>query len=226
MNIAIIPARGGSKRIPRKNIRSFLGKPIISYSIEAAIKSKIFEKIIVSTDDEEIADISKEYGAETPFIRPTEISDDYTGTHEVIGHAVSRLTEMGMDFEYVCSIYPTAPLIQKDDLIEGFNIIKSGHWESVFAATTFNYPILRSFRKKKSGGLEMFFPEYYSSRSQDLPEALHDAGQFYWAKPEIWMEKPKGFHDKATVVLLPNWRVIDIDNLEDWKKAEIIYKNL
>ncbi len=224
MNIAIIPARGGSKRIPRKNIKNFLGKPIIAYSIEAAKSINIFDRIIVSTDDEEIADISTEYGAEVPFMRPPEISDDFTGTHEVIGHAVKELIKIGYDIDYACSIYPTAPLVKSKDILKGYELIRNEDWESVFAATTFNYPIFRSFEKLKSGGLEMFYPEYYSSRSQDLPVAHHDAGQFYWAKPETWIGEPKGYHSNSTVILIPSWRVVDIDDLDDWKRAEQIYK--
>lgn len=226
MNVAIIPARGGSKRIPRKNIKNFLGKPIIAYSIEVAKALSIFDKIIVSTDDEEIKEISMEYGAEVPFMRPSEISDDFTGTHEVIGHAVSELIRIGYDLDYVCSIYPTAPLVQSKDILQGYELIKNGDWENVFAATTFNYPIFRSFEKLESGGLKMLYPEYYSSRSQDLPVALHDAGQFYWAKPKTWIEKSKGYHLNATVILIPSWRVVDIDDLDDWKRAEQIYQNL
>ena len=226
MNIAIIPARGGSKRIPRKNIKNFLGKPIIAYSIEVAKALSIFDKIIVSTDDEEIAEISMKYGAEVPFMRPSEISYDFTGTHEVIGHAVSELIRIGYDLDYVCSIYPTSPLVQSKDILQGYELIKNGDWENVFAATTFNYPIFRSFEKLESGGLKMLYPEYYSSRSQDLPVALHDAGQFYWAKPKTWIEKSKGYHLNATVILIPSWRVVDIDDLDDWKRAEQIYQNL
>jgi N-acylneuraminate cytidylyltransferase len=226
VNVAIIPARGGSKRIPRKNIKNFLGKPIIAYSIEVAKALSIFDKIIVSTDDEEIKEISMEYGAEVPFMRPSEISDDFTGTHEVIGHAVSELIRIGYDLDYVCSIYPTAPLVQSKDILQGYELIKNGDWENVFAATTFNYPIFRSFEKLESGGLKMLYPEYYSSRSQDLPVALHDAGQFYWAKPKTWIEKSKGYHLNATVILIPSWRVVDIDDLDDWKRAEQIYQNL
>lgn len=226
MNVAIIPARGGSKRIPRKNIKNFLGKPMIAYSIEAAIEAKIFDKVIVSTDDREIAKISERFGAEIPFIRPAEISDDYTGTHEVIGHAVTEMINDGCNISYACAIYPTAPLIQIKDIINGFEMIQSGKWDSVFAATTFNYPIFRSFKKMEAGGLEMFFPEFYKSRSQDLPTALHDAGQFYWARPSIWMKEPQGFNLRSNVIVLPSWRVVDIDDLEDWKRAEIAYKNL
>lgn len=225
-NVAIIPARGGSKRIPKKNIKDFLGKPIIAYSIQLAVSSKLFDKVIVSTDDEEIKEVAIKYSAEVPFIRPKEISDDFTGTHEVIGHAVKWLEDNNEKMDYVCCIYPTAPLIQKDDLIKGYKIIKTGKWNSVMAATNFSYPIFRSFENLPNGGLKMFFPEHYSSRSQDLPEAYHDAGQFYWAKPEIWKEKPKGYDDKTSLIKIPNFRVKDVDTFDDWDSLEIIYKLL
>jgi len=223
-NIAIIPARGGSKRIPKKNIKNFLGKPIIAYSIEMAISCKLFNKVIVSTDDQEIKDVAIKYGAKVPFIRPKEIADDFTGTHEVIGHAVKWLEDNDKKMDYVCCIYPTAPLIEKEDLIKGYEIIKTGKWNSVIAATNFSYPIFRSFENLTDGGLKMIFPEYYNSRSQDLPEVYHDAGLFYWAKPEIWKKKPERFSEKNSIVKIPNYRVQDIDTIDDWKKAEIAFE--
>lgn len=226
MNIAIIPARGGSKRIPKKNIKNFLGKPIIAYSIETAIESDLFNKIIVSTDSEEIAEVALKYGAEVPFIRPSEIADDYTGTHEVIGHAVRFLENEDSIIDYVCCIYATAPLIFKSDLSKGFDLIKTKKWKSVIAATNFSYPIYRSFEKISDGGLRMIFPENYTSRSQDLNEVFHDAGQFYWAEPEVWKRKATKFGKENTIVELPNYRVQDIDTIEDWKRAEIIYKTI
>jgi len=223
-NIAIIPARGGSKRIPKKNIKDFLGKPIIAYSIEMAISCKLFNKVIVSTDDEEIKDVAIKYGAKVPFIRPKQISDDFTGTHEVIGHAVKWLEDNDKKMDYVCCIYSTAPLIEKDDLKKGFELIKTGKWDSIIAATNFSYPIFRSFENLPEGGLKMIFPEHYNSRSQDLPEIYHDAGLFYWAKPEIWKNKPERYSEKNSIVKIPNYRIQDIDTLDDWKRAEIIYK--
>ena len=223
-NIAIIPARGGSKRIPKKNIKYFLGKPIIAYSIEMAVSSKLFDKVIVSTDDQEIKDVAIKYGAEVPFVRPKKIADDFTGTHEVIGHAVKWLEDNGEIVDYTCCIYPTAPLIKKDDLIKGFEIIKTGKWNFVMAATNFSYPIFRSFEILLDGGLKMTFPEHYNSRSQDLPEVYHDAGLFYWAKPKTWKKKMEGFNEKNSIIKIPNYRIQDIDTLDDWKRAEIIYE--
>lgn len=224
MKVAIIPARGGSKRIPKKNIKSFLGKPIIAYSIETAIESKLFDKVIVSTDDAEIAKVAENYGAEVPFLRPAKLSDDFSGTHEVVGHAVKFLLDEGIDVEVACCLYATAPLIQQEDLKEAFKLFKQDGWDSVFAAAEFSYPIFRSFQCTKSGGLKMFFPEHYQTRSQDLPTAIHDAGQFYWASAKTWVEPPKGFSESSTVIKIPSWRVQDIDTLEDWKRAEMIFK--
>ena len=223
-NIVIIPARGGSKRIPKKNIKDFLGKPVIAYSIEIAISCKLFSRVIVSTDDDEIKDVALKYGAEVPFIRPKNIADDFTGTHEVIGHAVEYLEDTGETMDYVCCIYPTAPLIQKDDLIKGFKLIQTNKWNSVMAATNFSYPIFRSFENLPNGGLKMIFPEHYNSRSQDLTDVYHDAGLFYWAKPKIWKKKPQGYNEKNSIVKLPNYRIQDIDTPDDWKKAEILYE--
>ena len=224
MKIAIIPARSGSKRIPKKNIKKFLGKPIISYSIKAAISSKIFDSVIVSTDSDEIARDALKYNAEVPFFRPKELSGDFLGIHEVVGHAVKYLEDCNEVIDYACCIYATAPLIQINDLIKGYNLIKKNNWDSVIAATKYSYPIYRSFKKLSTGGLKMVFPKHYNSRSQDLPEIYHDAGQFCWAKPKIWKNKPTGFSKNKTVIELSNLLVQDIDTIEDWKKAEKIYK--
>ena len=226
INIAIIPARGGSKRIPKKNIKNFLGKPIIAYSINTAIESNLFDRIVVSTDSREIAKVAEQYGAEVPFIRPKEYSDDFIGTHEVIGHAVKWLEHKKEIIDYTCCIYPTAPLINTDDLIKGFKLIKTGKWDSVIAATTYSYPIFRSFKKVSGEGLKMIFPKYYKSRSQDLPIIYHDAGLFYWAKSKVWKKKTKGFNKKNFIVEIPNHRAQDIDTLDDWQNAEIAYKIL
>jgi len=226
MNIAIIPARGGSKRIKKKNIKDFCGKPIISYSIEIAKKSKAFDKIFVSTDDKEIADIAKSSGAEVPFLREKNLSDDLTGTHYVIGSFVQKLIESGSKINYACCIYATAPLIQISDLLKGLDLIKENKWDMVFAATLYNYPVSRSFRIKTDNSLEMLFEDKFNSRSQDLENVYHDAGQFYWSKPEIWMGENPGYGSSSSVVLLPNWRVQDIDNLEDWRRAELIFSTL
>lgn len=226
MKIAVIPARGGSKRIPRKNIKPFCGKPMIAWSIEAAKTSGLFERIIVSTDDAEIAEVARLWGAEVPFMRPQELSDDYAGTTEVIAHATHWALAQGLDVAAVCCIYATAPFVQPDDLKRGWDALNSGHWHYAFTVTDFAAPIFRSFKQTDEGGIEMFFPEYFATRSQDLPVALHDAGQFYWGRPTAWLECKRIFDRHSKPVVIPRWRVQDIDTQDDWVRAELIYKQL
>ncbi|MCW7471404.1 pseudaminic acid cytidylyltransferase [Leptospira kanakyensis] len=223
VSLAVIPARGGSKRIPKKNIRIFNGKPMIAYSIEAAKSSGVFDRIVVSTDDEEIAVIAKEYGAEVPFVRPEHLSNDFAATTEVIAHCTQFYIDRGETPTEVCCIYATAPLVLPDDLRRGYEIIKTNEWQYVFSATSFGFPIFRSIKTKEDGSVEMFYPEHFKTRSQDLPEAYHDAGQFYWGKPEAWLEGKQIFDKWSTIVLLPRWRVQDIDTMEDWERAEMLY---
>jgi len=161
MNLAVIPARGGSKRIPRKNIKSFSGKPIIVFSIEAALSSKLFDRVIVSTEDQEIAEIAEKYGAEVPFMRPVELADDFTGVHSVVAHTVRELRLEGFDYDYICMIYATAPFIRPDEIVKGFKIIQESNYHSVLAVTQFSYPIYRSFFYNDSGKIEMLFPEHF-----------------------------------------------------------------
>jgi pseudaminic acid cytidylyltransferase len=226
MKIAIIPARGGSKRIPRKNIKEFCGKPMIAWSIEAAKLSGLFEHIIVSTDDDEIAEVSKQWGAEVPFMRPAKLSNDFAGTTDVVAHATQWGLEAGFDLEAICCIYATAPFIQANDIVRGWDAISANSWNYVFAATDYAAPIFRSFQQTKNGGIEMFYPEHVNTRSQDLPNALHDAGQFYWGRPASWIGKKPDFNANSTVVLIPRWRVQDIDTLDDWVRAEIMKKTI
>ena len=226
MNFAIIPARGGSKRIPRKNIKEFCGKPMIAWSIEVAKKSGLFDQIIVSTDDAEIAEVAKQWGAEVPFVRPAELSNDYAGTTEVIAHAVQWALNQKFNLESVCCIYAAAPFIQVVDLKLGLNKLNSGDWSYAFTATDFPAPIFRSFQQISGGGLSMFFPENFEKRSQDLPIALHDAAQFYWGLPEAWVSCKHIFAEHSTPIVLPRWRVQDIDNLDDWKRAEFVHEIL
>ncbi|KKI99123.1 pseudaminic acid cytidylyltransferase [Prochlorothrix hollandica] len=222
MKVAIIPARGGSKRIPRKNIKNFLGKPMIAWSIETAIASKLFDRIIVSTDDLEISKVAKKYEAEVPFLRPAELSNDYVGTTEVIAHATQWLIDQGLSITAVCCIYPTAPFLQVQDLSKGLQALESGNWSYAFSATDFTAPIFRAFTETDEGGIKMFFPEYFLTRSQDLPRALHDAGQFYWGQPSAWLEGKRIFEHYSIPIIIPRWRVQDIDSEEDWIRAEII----
>ena len=222
MNIAIIPARGGSKRIPRKNIKTFCGKPMIAWSIEAAKEANLFDRIIVSTDDEEIAKVAKKWGAEVPFMRPAELSNDFAGTTEVITHATKWAQDQGWPLEAVCCIYATAPFVRQNDLQRGLDALRSGPWAYAFTAAEYAAPVFRSFKQVESGGIEMFFPEHFSTRSQDLPMALHDAGQFYWGRPNAWLSGARIFDRHSTPVFIPGWRVQDIDTLDDWVRAEMM----
>lgn len=224
MNIAIIPARGGSKRIPKKNIKNFYGKPLLSYSIEAAKKSALFDKIIVSTDDEDIANIAKEYGAEV-LQRPKNLADDFTPTVPVIAHAIKSLQEDCASINAVCCIYATAPFLQVKYLQEAYEKFCISKVDYCFSATTFAFPIQRAI-KYKNNRVEMFYPEHFNTRSQDLEEAYHDAGQFYFGTPKAWLEGKPIFSKDATITLLPRYLVQDIDTLEDWQRAELMYKVL
>lgn len=222
IKVAIIPARGGSKRIPRKNIKEFFGKPMIAWSIEAAKESGIFDRIIVSTDDDEIASIAKEWGAEVPFIRPDELSEDLTATIPVISHAIQWLIDQGEDLDAVCCIYATAPFVEAADISKGYVELTSGNWAYTFSVTDFSAPIFRSFQLSDSGGVEMFYPEHFNTRSQDLPDAYHDAGQFYWGRKESWLQEKIFFSNDSKPIVIPRWRVQDIDTLSDWQRAEKI----
>lgn len=221
--VAIIPARGGSKRIPKKNIKEFFNKPLIAYSIEVALESKLFDKVIVSTDDEDIAKIAKEYGAEVPFLRPKELSDDITGTTDVTLHAVEFLKSQGFEYNFICTIYATAPLLEKKFLIQGYEKLKNSDAINSFSATSMPFPIQRTFKIDKNGRCEMFMPEHYESRSQDLEIAYQDAGQFYWSKSNQNSDEIM-FSKDSIPILLPRHLVQDIDTLEDWERAEIIYQ--
>lgn len=222
MKIAVIPARGGSKRIPRKNIKDFCGKPMIAWSIEAALASDLFDHVIVSTDDIEISEVAKKFGAEVPFMRPAELSNDYAGTTEVIAHATQWALSQCLDVDAVCCIYATAPFVQVEDLKRGWEALKSGDWAYSFTVTDYAAPIFRSFKQAVGGGIQMFFPEHFSTRSQDLPVAFHDAGQFYWGRPSAWIESKRIFDQHSIPVMIPRWRVQDIDTQDDWERAEML----
>ena len=222
MKIAVIPARGGSKRIPRKNIKPFRGKPMIAWSIEAARKSGLFEHILVSTDDPEISDVARRHGAEVPFVRPAELSNDHAATTAVIAHATTWAQQQSWPVKAVCCLYATAPFIQAADLKAALEILESGPWAYVFSATEFAAPVFRSFKQEANGAIQMFFPEHFGTRSQDLPVALHDAAQFYWGRPEAWVEGKRVFDAHSRVVVIPRWRVQDIDTADDWTRAELL----
>lgn len=226
MKLAVLPARAGSKRIPRKNIRDFCGRPMIAWPIAAARESGLFDRIVVSTDDPEIAGIAREHGAEAPFSRPAELADDRTGTMEVIAHATRWAQDEGWPVNAVCCVYPTAPMIAPADLGAALGVLESGDWDFVFTATDYASPIFRAFRATEAGGLEMFHPEHFHTRSQDLPRALHDAGQFYWGRPRAWLAGEPLFGARSAPLIIPRWRVQDIDTPDDWHRAEAMFRAL
>lgn len=224
MKLCVIPARGGSKRIPRKNVREFCGKPMIVHSIECALSSGLFDEVIVSTDDEEIAAVARVHGAAIPFVRPAELANDHAGTIPVIAHAVQWFEAAGKPLSAVCCLYATAPFVQQSDLRQGLEILESGPWQYVFSATSFGFPIFRSFKHYPDGSVEMFFPEHFETRSQDLQEAFHDAGQFYWGRPSAWTSGKRIFERWSSVVMIPRWRVQDIDSADDWERAAVLMR--
>jgi pseudaminic acid cytidylyltransferase len=221
--LAIITARGGSKRIPKKNIKLFLGEPIIKYSIEAAINSNIFDEVIVSTDDVEIANIAKDYGAAVPFMRSEKNSDDTSTTADVLLEVIDSYKKISKEFDYICCIYPTAPFVTSEKLKYSLNKLIIGNYKSVLPVVKFSFPILRSF-KIENDVLELNWPEYFNSRSQDLPEAYHDAGQFYFFRSAVFKQEKKIITDNTFGILIPESEAQDIDTYEDWLLAEIKYK--
>ncbi len=225
MNVAIIPARGGSKRIPRKNIKDFCGKPMISWSIEAALQSNCFERVIVSTDDMEIAEVALCLGAEVPFIRPAELSGDFVPTIPVVKHAIQWLEVHNLIIpEWVCCIYATAPFISANRLQNGLTLIQQKKADYVFSVTRYSSPIQRAIKIQQNGAIEMFSPKHFNTRSQDLEEAYHDAGQFYWGTRDAWMEEKLIFSSESYPVIFPRYLVQDIDTQEDWIRAELMFK--
>lgn len=223
MRLAIIPARGGSKRIPGKNIKRFLGKPIIQWSIEAARNSGCFDRIIVSTDSDETAAVATRCGADVPFMRPPDLSDDHTGTIPVIAHAIRWQLQHGESPEEVCCIYATAPFVSAVDLQRGLEVLVDSGCDYAFAVTSYAFPIQRAIRITESNRVEMLSPAYFNTRSQDLEEAFHDAGQFYWGRTDAWLEERSIFTSNAAPIILPRCRVQDIDTPEDWAQAELMF---
>jgi len=225
MNICVIPARGGSKRIPRKNIKSFCGQPMIAYSIVSALESKIFDHIIVSTDDDEIAEVSLKYGASVPFIRPENLSDDYTTTTDVIAHALSWVQKNIGNVKFVCALYATAPFTTSKDLLSAYEeISKNKDCHVVFPIVEFDFPIQRAIKLADDGSVKMFQPKHLLTRSQDLEKAYHDAGQFYWMKSEFIGSGISPFSDIARPIKIPHYRTQDIDTKDDWIRAELMFK--
>ena len=226
MKLCVIPARGGSKRIPKKNIKLFCGKPMIEWSIEKAIESECFDKVIISTDSNEIATISEKCGAEVPFLRPKNLSDDQTPTIPVIAHAINFINKNFELVDYACCIYATAPLLEIEYLKEGLNMITKLNANYSFSATNFSFPIQRAIKINNENKSSMFFPEEFKTRSQDLEPAYHDAGQFYWGKASSWLKQKRIFDDNSVPIIIPNYKVQDIDNEDDWKRAELMYQLL
>lgn len=225
-SIAIIPARGGSKRIPRKNIKDFLGKPIIAYSIEAAVQSGVFDEIMVSTDDEEIADVARKYGAQVPFLRSAETSNDFATTADVINEVLNWYEERNNKYDIVCCLYATAPFVNADKLCQALELIKGDNFDSAFSCTSFSYPVLRGLMIDDKGRIAMKWPEYRNSRSQDLPQFYHDAGQFYFATVKAF-RKANGFWGENTApIIISELEVQDLDTPTDWALAEMKYKLL
>ncbi|GAB3030450.1 pseudaminic acid cytidylyltransferase [Bowmanella dokdonensis] len=225
MKIAVIPARGGSKRIPGKNIKPFCGKPLIAYSIEVARQTGLFDRVLVSTDSEAVAEIARQYGAEVPFVRPTELADDHTGTSPVVRHAIRYCQEQGQAIELTCCLYATAPLLQPFSLLEGLQKLEQYPDKAfAFSVSSFAFPIQRALREIPRGGVEPIYPEHIGKRSQDLEEAYHDAGQFYWGRTEAWLSAKPMFAEHSMPVVLPRYLVQDIDTPEDWQRAELLYK--
>lgn len=224
MKLAVIPARGGSKRIPRKNVKEFGGKPMLAWSIDAALNSGCFDEVTVSTDDPEIADVARAFGASVPFMRPSTLSDDHTGTIPVVRHAVQWFLDNGAVAEKVCCLYATAPFVRAEDLRRGLNVLEATNGDYAFSVTSYAFPIQRALRVTEAGRVEMFNPEHFTTRSQDLEEAFHDAGQFYWGTSQAWLEARMIFTPASAPVMLPRHRVQDIDTMEDWERAEWLFK--
>ncbi|WP_330207316.1 pseudaminic acid cytidylyltransferase [Pseudomonas sp. AM14(2022)] len=222
-SVAIIPARGGSKRIPRKNLLAFDGVPMIVRSIRTALDSGLFEQVVVSTDDAEIAELALAHGAQVPFLRPAELADDFTGTAAVIVHALQQLPA----FDYACCVYATAPLLQGRFLREGFDLLQQ-HPDKAFAFSvcSFGFPVQRALTLDGQGALTALYPEFRNTRSQDLPDAFQDAGQFYWGRSEAWLRGEVLYSSASLPVILPRHLVQDIDTLQDWKRAEYLYAAL
>ena len=225
MNIAIIPARGGSKRIPRKNIKAFCGQPMIAYAIKAAQASDLFEHVLVSTDDAEIQNIANSLGAETPFVRPAELANDFTATVPVIAHAIQACEALGWQFSNVCCIYPGVPFIEVGDLKGALAQLSESCADYCFPVTEFPSAIQRALKLNSNGLMAPFYPEYELIRTQELEAAFYDAGQFYWGTKKAWLTNSR-IHRSGMGFEIPNWRAVDIDTPADWERAERLAANL
>lgn len=222
--IAIITARGGSKRIPRKNIKEFCGKPILCYSIEAALESGAFDEVMVSTDDEEIAETARKAGAKVPFLRSAETAGDYATTRDVLMEVMRKYLEQGEQYDEMCCIYPTAPFVTADKLKKGIVLLEDSGADEVCPVVRFSFPPQRCY-VLADGYLQFKYPEYRNARSQDLEPYYHDCGQFYMYQTESFLNKDQR-EWKLAPIIMPEMEVQDIDNEEDWKIAEIKYMSM
>lgn len=219
-NLCIIPARGGSKRIPRKNIKEFLGKPIIAYSIETALRTGLFDEVMVSTDDMEIAEVAKKFGAKVPFMRSAEAANDFASTADVLKEVLFKYKELGQEFDNFCCFYATAPLVQSKDVESAFERLQQSNFTCVYPVVQFSYPIWRCLDIAEDGTMKRHWPEYENSRSQDLPKEYHDTGTFYWYKTQEWLTG----NVKIGGIIVDETSIQDIDTETDWKLAEMKYK--
>ena len=226
MRLAVIPARGGSKRIPKKNIRPFCGKPIIAYSIETSLQSGLFDHLIVSTDDAETVKIAKSLGAEVPFVRSAELSDDVTGTNEIVRDAILWFERQGEPVTIACCIYATAPFLDTKALRLGLETLERTGKSFAFSVTTFEFPIQRALLINAKNEIEAVSPEYSATRSQDLPERYHDAGQFYWGRASAFVDREVLYSTASAPVVIPRHLVQDIDTEADFRRAELMYRAL
>lgn len=221
--VCIIPARGGSKRIPKKNIKTFSGQPIIAYSIQNALNSNLFDEVMVSTDDPEIAEIAVKLGAKVPFLRSAKMADDFAPTIDVVREVVAAYAKKGVEFDRVCCLYPCAPFVTIDLLKSGLDLLEKEKFDSVFPVVAFAYPIQRALKVSETKRTEMFNPEHLASRSQDLEKAFHDSGQFYWLNISAILQKNQVITDNSGVIEVSELNSHDIDTLTDWKLAELKY---
>lgn len=225
MKIAIIPARGGSKRIPRKNAKPFFGVPMIARTIATAMGSGLFDQVVVSTDDAEIAEIARQAGAHIPFMRPLDLADDLTPTVPVIAHAVQACDAIGWSVSHACCIYPCVPLLAVGDMAAALDLLLATDSDFVYPVTDYAHPIQRAMRRSDTGKMSLYSPQFEMTRTQDLEKSFHDAGQFYWGKASAWLERKK-MHTAGIGMPIPHWRVVDIDSEDDWRRAELIFKAL
>lgn len=225
MRIAVIPARGGSKRIPRKNLREFCGVPMVVRAIEMARESALFDRIVVSTDDKEIAALAKQAGGEVPFLRPEDLSNDQAGTVPVIAHAILEMARMGCEADQACCIYPCTPFLLPSDLNDAFRELMATGTDFVYPVVEYPHPTFRAMRRSSDGRMSFVFPEFEMARTQDLEQTYHDAGQFYWGKASAWVSQ-KRMHTAGIGMVVPAWRFVDIDTDDDWRRAELMFRAL